>query len=340
VNSSGQSNPAVRTNPPAPVDAGSFPGGRPPLTMRCYSAALHAFPWVRSGLSRLSFNFITNPRFAECGETITARLLNGAKIDVPPNDYHGRILYLFGTNDPKVQLTVSALLRPGDVFLDIGANYASIGLLAASRVGPEGRVHLFEPQESICRAVDEAISRARLTNVVLHRVALLDRDDRMTISRPRHHSGMATLVDTGRNQSDWETKEVPVKNVATYVEPLVRGVPFGAKVDVEGAEPAILPWLIGRPNLRFLVFEGAENRELLWEMLQEAGLTLFGLCRNVFVHRLRPVRSVSAMSAHHDLVAVRLTDAPNATGDVSPKFLARAMERASRGIGGPGSGDA
>ena len=297
----------------------------PPIAMRCYSRFLHAFPMVKSGLTRLSFNRVTNRQFAQCSDPVMAKLLNGMRIEVSPNDYHGRILYLFGTNDPKVHLTARGLLREGDVFLDIGANYSSIGLSAAKWVGSAGRVHLFEPQKSICDPVEAAIRRSGLANIELHRVALLDRDDVMVMSRPKYHSGMATIVDYGADRSDWDSESVPVRNVATYVEPLIRGRPFGVKLDIEGAEPAIMPWILAQPNLRFLIFEAAHNHGQLWELIRSAGLTLFGLCRNVLRCRIRPIASLAAMSSHHDVVAIRLPATVGTIKEMSPQALGRLM---------------
>jgi FkbM family methyltransferase len=294
-----------------------------PIAMRVYSSVLHAFPYIKSGVTSLSFNAVTNLLFARCTEPVVAKLLDGTLIEVAPNDHDGRVLYLFGTNDPKVQATAHGLLRAGDVFLDIGANYSTIGLSAAERVGPTGHVHLFEPQERLCRSVKAAIARTRLTNVVLHRVALMDRDGEMQLSRPRDHSGMATLVDYGADRSDWETEVVPVRSIASYVRPLVVRRQFGVKLDVEGAEPVLMPWILSQPGLKFLIFEAAHNRADLFDLVRQAGCHLYGLCRNVFRTRLRLVRTISGMAAHHDLVAVRVPPLLTAPEYVSPGFLGR-----------------
>ncbi len=299
----------------------------PPVTMRMYAGVLHAFPWLQSGLTRLSFNRMTNWAFAKCHEPVMATMRNGIRIEVAPSDYHGRILYLFGTNDPKVQRTAQGLLREGDVFLDIGANYSSIGLAASEWVGSTGRVHLFEPQEWICEPVEAAIRRARLENVELHRVALLDRDDEMTISRPRNHSGMATLIDDGRVNQNWVRQTVPVKNIATYVGPLIHGRPFGVKLDIEGAEPAVMPWLLAQPNLQFLIFEAAHNHDQLWELVRSAGLTPFGLCRNLFRTRVMPITTPAGIRRYHDVVAVRLPTLKHVDGETTAKALGKLLDR-------------
>lgn len=298
--------------------------GALPAILQLYSRFLHWLP-VSSGLTPLSFNRLIDPLFSHCPKTVVAQMLNGILMGVDPLDYHGRILYLFGTNDPKVQAVTQGLLSPGDRFLDIGANYASIGLLAADSVGADGRVHLFEPQPHLCEAVSATIQQAQLTNVQLHPIGLFDRDDTLTLMRPQHHSGMATLIERENIDSDtWETVNVPVKEISAYVKPLVVDVPFGVKIDVEGAEPILMPWLLQQPNLKFLVFEAAHHQATLWNLIQESGLRLYGLRRLVFGKRLRAVTSFADMAQYHDIVAVRSVEP--LPPDVSVRQLAQCLK--------------
>jgi FkbM family methyltransferase len=241
---------------------------------------------------------------------------------VDPNDHDGRILYLFGTNDPKVHAVTQSLLRPGDSFLDIGANHASIGILAANLVGPSGHVHLFEPQPDICRRVGEAIHCAQLSNVTLHQCGLMDHDGEMTLSRPKHHSGMATFRQPDC-QEEWDSLTLEVKDIATYLPPLIDGRPFGVKLDVEGSEPHLMPWLVSQENLRFIVFEAAHNRHELWDIVQASGLQLYGLCRRIFRMRIQRITSPDEMSSFHDLVAVHLINAMTPPEFVHPIVLRR-----------------
>ncbi|MDX1539768.1 MAG: hypothetical protein R3349_00050, partial [Geminicoccaceae bacterium] len=53
----------------------------------------------------------------------------------------GRAIYMQGEFDPAVFGPIRAALRPGDVFVDVGANIGWYSLLAARIVGPTGRVH-------------------------------------------------------------------------------------------------------------------------------------------------------------------------------------------------------
>jgi FkbM family methyltransferase len=298
---------------------------KPPILMRIYSKIMHYLP-IYSGLTKLSFNWFTKSQFARCNGLISASMRNDICIEIDPHDFDGRVLYLFGTNDPKVDATTQALLRKSDRFLDIGANHSSIGLLAASRVGSTGQVHLFEPQEELCRRVEAAIAQAGLTNVQLHRVALMDCDSEMNLARPKDHSGSATLVENA-SLSDWDSQMVAVRNIATYIPPLIGDNPFGVKLDVEGAEPYLMPWLLKQPNLRFLIFEAAQNQKQLWDFVQASGLTLYGLRRLVFTKQIQQIESLEQIKLYHDVVAIRLPDGLKPPRQINPDKLGKMIER-------------
>lgn len=291
---------------------------------KLYAALLHKLP-LAGGLTRLSFNPVVNRLFFGAVGPVEAVMRNGVRITVDPQDYHGRILYLFGTNDPKVQATAVSLLRPEDTFLDIGANYSTIGLHAARVVGPNGSVHLFEPQPALCERITSAIDSAGIHNVRLHPIGLMDRDAELELARPAHHSGMASF-EPQFDEEGWKRQTVTVREIGTYLAPLVGDSPFGVKLDVEGVEPLLIPWLVAQPNLQFLIFEAAHHHDELWAMTRGAGLTVYGLERRVFAKRLARVDDVAGLGRHHDLVAVpwrRHENAPRRIGVVSLGRLLR-----------------
>jgi FkbM family methyltransferase len=285
------------------------------------TAALHHAPF-KSGLSRLSFNPVINRLIKSIPGTVKARLRDGKFIEVSTDDYHGRVLYLFGTNDPKVEQTARTLLKPGDVFLDIGANYSTIGLSASHAVGPTGAIHLFEPQELLCNRVQDTIRAGGYKNVVLHRVGLMDRDATLTLQSPAHHSGMATFADTNGNNYFERTETCEVREISKYVGPLVYGKPFGAKLDIEGSEMAIMPWLLAQPNLKFLIFEAAHNQRELYDVIKSAGLVLFGLKRHPLLLRAIRVDDFSEMGDFHDLLAIRWKEQTPPSKAAHPKSFA------------------
>jgi hypothetical protein len=47
--------------------------------------------------------------------------------------------------EPEQAEAIASVLRPGDVFIDIGANVGFYTILASKRVGEKGRVYAIEP---------------------------------------------------------------------------------------------------------------------------------------------------------------------------------------------------
>ncbi|MEM6489962.1 MAG: FkbM family methyltransferase [Pseudomonadota bacterium] len=290
--------------------------------MRGYGAVLRRVrPY--SGLTRLSFNAVTRRLMAGVTGPRLATTAEGVSIEVDPHDYHGRIFWLFGSNDFKVARAVTLFLSSGDLFLDIGANYSTIGLAALPAVGPEGHVHLFEPQPHIADAVVAGVARAGLQGrVTMHRVALFDRDDTLHLRAPVHHSGMATVMDHGTAPGFARSIQIPAVDTAGYVAPLVGDRPFGVKIDIEGAELQVLPGLVVQPAMRFCVFEAAHRQDDLLAFFQAHGFRVLGLKRSVLRFGMVPVAGPEQMVAFHDYVAVR----PDAVAPDSP--AAHALARA------------
>ena len=209
--------------------------------------------------------------------------------------------------------------------MDIGANYSSIGFSASHVVGTGGAVHLFEPQKTLADRVQKAIEIGKYENVRLHRLGLMDRDARLVLRSPGHHSGMATFSDHDRSGGFENTEECEVKEINSYVGPLVKGRPFGAKLDIEGSEPAVMPWLLAQPNLVFLIFEAAHNQSTLYREVRNAGLFLFGLKRHPLKLRAVRVDEFSQIALYHDLVAIRLPIGIHIPRESHPRYLARAL---------------
>jgi FkbM family methyltransferase len=79
--------------------------------------------------------------------TRTANLF-GVRVRCDLSDLIQRQMYL-GCYEPQETRTVRHLLRPGMTFVDAGANAGHFTLLAASLVGPYGRVLAFEPDPTL-----------------------------------------------------------------------------------------------------------------------------------------------------------------------------------------------
>lgn len=144
---------------------------------------------------------------------------------------------------------IAAFVAPGDVVLDLGANWGLFAHRLSEAVGPDGRVHAFEPSplplESL-RAV-----AARRGNVELHEIALSDAPGEVALhvpvlrrrvrrlgDRPIHP--MASLqLPQHRADTPHETHTVQARRLDDVIGEDDGPVAF-VKCDVEGHELAAL----------------------------------------------------------------------------------------------------
>ncbi len=239
---------------------------------------------------------------------ILTHLNNGISITVDVKDYNGRMLYIYGSAYPETIETCQSLLSPGDIFLDIGANYGVVGLMCQDIVGSDGEIHLFEPQPELCHRLKDAIHNNSLSNVVLHDVGLMNQDGVLEMCRSSEHTGEASFVFKDSEATD--KISLKVKNIQTYLPPLLTDRNFGAKVDVEGAELYLLPWLLEQNKLKFIVFENThiplEEKISLFQKMEHYGFSLFGIDTQNCETILNPIQEFTPESTkYHDVLCCK-----------------------------------
>jgi len=138
-----------------------------------------------------------------------------------------------GNERDEIQVLTS-LLRPGDVFMDIGANWGMFSIVAAHVVGPEGRVISVEGNAAAFRHLIETRDKAHIPNVLALHYAI------------SNVSGNPSAVQPGFLRMDTGGHLKPSVHgvVSITLDDLHRliGKPRIAllKMDIEGAEPLAL----------------------------------------------------------------------------------------------------
>jgi FkbM family methyltransferase len=160
----------------------------------------------------------------------------GLRMRVRLDDYIGNFIYYWGCWEPDESWVLRALLRPGDVFVDVGANVGYFSLLAASIVGPTGGVIAFEPTPSTLEVLRQNVALNGLKNVQIRGEAVLDRECTVTISQPHDaNTGANSIRPQQGHTPSWQVPAVRLES-ALPADMTVRLL----KVDVEGADLHVL----------------------------------------------------------------------------------------------------
>jgi len=141
---------------------------------------------------------------------------------------------LFDHYEPVETRFVTAVVRPGDVFIDVGANVGWFTMLASTLVGEEGRVHAFEPRADTADHLEKSVVLNELQNqVTVHRFALSDAEGHQLLvwTRNTENPGGSFVVDHVPTP-DMEVQPVLLRRLDDLQ---LERVDF-IKVDVEGAE--------------------------------------------------------------------------------------------------------
>lgn len=97
--------------------------------------------------------------------------LGGYEFRCDLRDVLMREVCVTGRYEPQETILLRELLRPGQTFVDVGANWGYFTLVGASCVGASGRVIAVEADPRACRALEANLSRNRLTSVTVAEAA-------------------------------------------------------------------------------------------------------------------------------------------------------------------------
>lgn len=101
----------------------------------------------------------------------------------------GQQIYDRREYEPNETAVIRRCVRPGDRFVDVGANVGYFTLLAATLVGPAGRVVAVEPEEHNFRLLSRTVALNRLANVTAVNVALGEADGEVVIRKSATNFG-------------------------------------------------------------------------------------------------------------------------------------------------------
>ena len=227
--------------------------------------------------------------------------IDGMNVLVRADESVGRALHFLREFEPQESAFMFDCVRASDICMDVGANVGFYTLGFAKRA-TRGAVHCFEPVPLNYHVLSLNVLVNGLSNVVTNKCAVGDVNGEMDFCIAQD-AAFSSLVDTGRNAIVATTK-TPLVKLDSYCSG--RGVPRidVLKVDVEGAEPAVL-----RGATALLADPGRRPRlimlELFEPMLRQFGCTIRDVEELMRSYGYRPFVFVKSQlvpfsESHHD----------------------------------------
>jgi FkbM family methyltransferase len=259
--------------------------------------------YAPSKTRRFAWRYVVEPflEYAEHDFIATTRfgtILAGNTLDLIQ-----RYVFYFGEWEPNLSRYVADRLRPGDVFVDVGANIGYFSLLASTIVGPMGKVVALEASPTIHGLLLDNIRRNRVSNVLAINVAAADRPGLAHVFLwPGTNIGKTSIVATSHGRYECDVPAQPLD--ALLMPELIEKVRF-VKIDVEGAE-----WLVIR-GMREALHHARPDLEIVVELsprtLRAQGTTAEEVLAVFAAARFHPYRLENDYSAgsYMDVADVR-----------------------------------
>lgn len=212
--------------------------------------------------------------FRSRATTRNARTRHGARFRTVTDDVLQGYLYLFGIWEPAITHWVERTLRPGDTFIDVGANIGYFTVLASRLVAMHGQVVAIEASPDFARAIRDNVALNNCGNVRLVNAAASDRTDHIPFYQPDpYNRGNTTSVFTGAAiPARFAIGSKVLPELLTDHE--LRRARL-VKIDVEGSEYAVMRGLI--PALSRMRDDAELIIEISPDLLEAQGDTAGGL---------------------------------------------------------------
>lgn len=181
---------------------------------------------------------------------VVARTQFGYEMFCGTEDLIQRYIYLFGVWEAHLTAWIQERLRPGDTFVDVGANVGYYTLLAASRVGQQGHIVAIEASPSIVGLLSNNLQRNEI-GARVRSVNVAASDEAGTVSvyhGPKDMIGLTTTVPHEDFEIEATIRAMSLRDILTHEKMTSARL---IKIDVEGLEgPVVRGLLPGLPSCR------------------------------------------------------------------------------------------
>lgn len=285
---------------------------------------MNSTPNVTRRATLLAKIFRAFPLYSGCGNIANKPLLRSLLPDPGPvwstcrwgsqlqcylDDYVGNSVFYFGDLDPKLSWILQTTLRPGDHFVDVGANIGLLTFLGSQLVGDSGKVLAVEPQPKVITCLENALKKNQSTNVILARCGVGQEPSQLDLHVPAGNLGSASFTELPGQAT--ETFSVPVRTLTDLLTEHDFLNTRLIKLDVEDWEAEVIAgaeeiWKNTPPP--GIIFEFREKKTIpeteVGRRMAALGYRFYRIPRNWFRPQL--IRSNAGFSnkVTHDVFAV------------------------------------
>jgi FkbM family methyltransferase len=259
----------------------------------------------------------------------TVRCRYGIVIQASDNrDIMFRELLVNGHYQDDVLTALRHLLRPGDVFWDVGANYGFMSIFVEKAFSGQVTTISFEPSPVVLPELRRNLEINACKSVRVEPICISDRIGTVRFYVSKDHSWNATMVEAFART---HAEDIEVEVGSSTLDESVKRLPPPdvLKIDVEGAEPLVIaggleflaarrPALVAEYNVRSLGDAGMSPDRYL-NLFRELGYGVYML-RRPFVgrHRWSSLHPVSAPDGLPGLCNLILLDPARAPSWAAP----------------------
>ena len=164
------------------------------------------------------------------------------KINLDTKRPHQKIIYEKGDWEPIVTKAILKHLKPGMLFIDVGACIGWYTLMAASIVGDNGHVISFEPDPYYFDTLTKNIELNGFTNTTCSKKAVSDMNgtDFMIVRQLRTWKEERVARLLGHEETTQQGIPVDTTTLDFFLSDIKRHKVDFVKVDAEGAEEKVL----------------------------------------------------------------------------------------------------
>ena len=186
------------------------------------------------------------PNLAKIGvlRPVRMQVEQGVSLNLDPRDLVSVSILRSHAWQTEVWDSLSSVLKPGGVLLDVGAHIGYFSLKGAARVGPSGRVVSFEPNPETLVELRSNVAASHVESIVtVAPVACSDREQQLTLYAARvWNTGASSL--SKENAGTYDESPTPYAVRGRPIDDVVAELGLtrvdAIKIDVEGAEVSVL----------------------------------------------------------------------------------------------------